>query len=258
MIRKSHVALPLGSTLTKILGATLASAVLAAPAQAGVIGFETGYGMAFGSGETYSEAGFDLLFEAYDFEAVGSAVGSIIDGTDPFACVDMACPVGNDSYYYGAFNDSIIYVTSQIAGQSFNVKSFDASFIGADANLGTYPVVAGLLRIQGWLADGSTTYLNFQLDGPSPSGFEFGHYLAPSAFSSLDFIQIAIFGLACNSAGTCAPFQTNQGQFGIDNLELIAAAEVPEPATALIFGLGLAGMVAGSRRKASARARTKA
>jgi len=255
MIRKSHVALPLGSTLTKILGATLATAVLAAPAQAGVIGFETGYGMAFGSGETYSEAGFDLLFEAYDYEAVGSAVGSIIDGTDPFACVDMACPVGNDSYYYGAFNDSIIYVTSQTAGQTFNVNSFDASFIGADPNLGSYPLYAGMLRIQGWLANGQSTYINFLLDGPYSDGFNFGHYIAPSAFSSLDFVQIAIFGLACNNAGTCSPFTTNQGQFGIDNIELIAAAaEVPEPATALIFGLGLAGMITGARRRLRSKA----
>jgi len=256
MTRKSHVALPLGSTLIKILGATLGAAVLAAPAQAGVIGFETGYGLPFGSGETYSEAGYDLFFEAYNYEAVGSAVGSIIDGADPFACVDMACPVGNDSYYYGAFNDSIIYITSQIAGQTFNVNSFDASFIGANASLGTYPAMAGLLRIQGWLANGSSTYIDFGLDGPSPSGFEFGHYLAPSAFSSLDFVQIAIFGLACDSTGICAPFATNQGQFGIDNIELISAADVPEPATALIFGLGLAGMVAGSRRKAGGKART--
>jgi hypothetical protein len=246
MIRKSHVALPLGSTLTKILGATLATAVLAAPAQAGVIGFETGYGTAVGSGETYSEAGFNLLFEAFDFTAVGSAVGAIIDGTDPFACVDMACPVGNEGYYYGAFNDSIVYVNSQTNGQRFNVKSFDASFIGANASLGSYPATAGLLRMQGWLADGRTTTIQFRLDGPGVTGFDFGKYLVPSAFSSLDFVQVAIFGLACNTTGTCTPFQTNQGQFGIDNLELTA---VPEPASALLFGLGLAGLVAGARRR---------
>ena len=246
MTRKSHVALPLGSTLTKILGATLASAVLAAPAQAGVIGFETGYGMGFGSGETYSEAGFNLLFEAYDFEAVGSAVGSIIDGTDPFACVDMACPVGNDSYYYGAFNDSIIYVTSQTAGQRFNVKSFDASFIGANASLGGYPFVSGLLFIQGLLADGTSTSVYYNLLGPTANGFTFNSYVTPSAFSSLDFVQIAIYGMACDAAGSCSAFNTNQGQFGIDNLELTA---VPEPASALIFGLGLAGLVAGARRR---------
>ncbi len=246
MIRKSHVAVPLGNTLTKLLGATLATAALAAPAQAGVIGFETGYGMAIGSGETYSEAGFDLLFEALDYTAVGSAVGAIIDGTDPTACVDMACPVGNESYYYGAFNDSIVYVTSSTAGQRFNVNSFNASFIGADPNLTSYPIVAGLLRVQGWLADGRSTYLDFRLDGPGTNGFDFGHYVAPSAFASLDFVQVAFFGLACGQSGTCTPFVTNQGQFGIDDIELTA---VPEPASALLFGLGLAGLVAGARRR---------
>lgn len=246
MIRKSHVAVPLGNTLTKILGATLATAALAAPAQAGVIGFETGYGMAIGSGETYSEAGFDLLFEAYDYTAVGSAVGAIIDGTDPTACVDMACPVGNEGYYYGAFNDSIVYVTSGTAGQRFNVKSFDASFIGADPNLASYPIYSGLLRIQGWLANGSWVTQDFLLDRPTQSGFDFGNYLAPSAFASLDFVQIAMFGFTCDASGSCDAFTTNRGQFALDNLELTA---VPEPASALLFGLGLAGLVAGARRR---------
>ena len=246
MIRKSHVAAPLGSTLTKFIGATLGAVAIAAPAQAGVIGFETGYGMAFGSGETYSEAGFNLLFEAFDSSAVGTAVGSILDGTDPTACVDMACPVGNEGQYYGAFNDSIIWINSGTAGQRFNVKSFDASFIGADPNLASYPIYAGLLRIQGWLADGSSTYTDFLLDRPGQTGFDFGSYLAPSAFSSLDFVQVAMFGFTCNAAGSCNAFTTNRGQFALDNLELTA---VPEPPSALIFGLGLAGLIAGARRR---------
>ena len=202
--------------------------------------------MAFGSGETYREAGYSMLFEAYDASAVGSAVGAILDGTDPTACVDMACPVGNPGYYYGAFNDSIVWLSSETAGQRFNINSIAASFIGSNPSLGSYPAVSGLLRIQGWLADGSWVTQDIALNGPTGAGFDFGTYLMPTAFSSLNFVQAAMFGFTCNTTGTCNAFSTNRGQFGIDDLEVTA---VPEPATALIFGLGLAGLVAGARRR---------
>lgn len=251
MTRHARFALPnLGSTLAMLCGTALGAAVLAAPAQAATIGFENGYG-AVAHGETYQESGFSLYFDANKSGADGSSgVGAFVDGSDPWAC-DMACPVNNSSMYYGAFNDSVVWITAE-HGNPFRMLGLDASFIGNTTELGGYPAISGLLRAQGFRADGTTSYLDLALDGPSEAGFAFGGYDF-GAFAQLDFMEIALFGFVCNVAGNCSAFNTNQGQFAIDNLNLEsgAAADVPEPASALLFGLGLAGLAASARRRSN-------
>jgi hypothetical protein len=240
----------LGSTLAMLCSATIGAAILAAPAQAATIGFENGYG-AVAHGETYQESGFSLYFDANKTGADGSTgVGAFVDGSDPWAC-DMACPVNNSSMYYGAFNDSVVWITAEDSNP-FRILGLDASFIGNTTELSGYPAVSGLLRAQGFRADGSYTYIDLALDGPSNAGFGFGGYDF-GAFSQLAFTEIALFGFVCNGAGDCSAFNTNQGQFAIDNLNLEsgAAADVPEPATALLFGLGIAGLAASARRRRS-------
>lgn len=244
-----------GSTLAKICGAGLGAALLAAPAQAAVIGFEAGYGPV-AHGESYQEAGFSLLFDANRTGAGASnAVGAIIDGSDPWLC-EIACPINNAGMYYGAFNDSVVWITSQSANP-FRMLGLDASFIGHTTALDGYPAVSGLLRAQGFRADGSSTLLTMNLDGPSDDGFEFGSYDF-GAFGQLEFVEIALFGYVCNLSGNCTAFGTNQGQFAIDNLELVEATAVPEPASGLIFGLGLAGLAAAARRNRRVSACVKA
>jgi hypothetical protein len=247
MTRKSQLALP---SLTKLAGALLCAAAIAAPAQAANIGFEADYSMSFGSGDTYSESGYKMTFEAYDPTAVGSAVGSLIDSSDPFACVNMACPIGGDGLYYGAFNDSIVWLESETAGAQFQFNSIDASFIGADPDLGSYPAVAGLLRIQGWLADGSWMTQDLLLDRPGPGGFSFGRYEFDGLFAATEFVYAAMFGFVCDAVGDCTAFNSNQGQFAIDNLNLTdIPGEVPEPASVALFGLGMMGLLAAARRR---------
>lgn len=250
MIRKSTPAAPSpSSTLKKLAAAALGSAALVgAPAQAGVIGFEGYYGPVEGT-QVYTESGFNLGFYAnVAGGGAGSFVGEFIDGTDPTYCVNMACPVNNPGMYYGALNDSYIDITSTTSRQRFQVKSLDASFIGASPALNSYPATTGLLRLQGIRADGSYLLQDFVFGRPSAAGFQFGHYNTTSAFAAGQFVELLMFGFACDTAGNCKAFQTNQGQFGLDNLELTA---VPEPASALILGLGLAGLVAARRRKAA-------
>lgn len=251
MIRKSQMALPSTSTFTKFAGAVLAATVLAAPAQAGVVRFDADYSMPVAHGDVWVENGYKLVFDAYHPDADGNtAVGSIIDGSDPWPCVDMACPIGGDGTYYGAFNDSVVWLSSKTNGAQFQLKSIDASFIGAFADLNAYPAISGLLRMQAIRADNTYELIDLPLFGPGANGFQFDTYSLLAPWSTMNFVEIAMFGMVCDASLTCVPFSSNQGQFAIDNIVL---AEVPEPVSAAIFGLGLIGLVAGARRrKASA------
>lgn len=250
MNRKLHIAAPSPSgTFKKLAAAAFGAAALAsAPAQAGVIGFEGYYGPVEGT-QVYTESGFNLGFYAnVAGGGAGTLVGEFIDGTDPSYCVNMACPVNNPGMYYGALNDSYIDITSSTNGQRFKVKSLDASFIGASPVLGSYPATTGILRLQGIRVDGTYALQDFVFGRPSAGGFQFSHYDTTSSFAANEFVELLMFGFACDTAGSCKAFQTNQGQFGLDNLELVA---VPEPASAMILGLGLVGLVAARRRKAA-------
>lgn len=226
-------------------------AAFAAPSHAETITFETGYGMIYGSGESHTENGYRMTFESFWADAEGTAVGAIIDGSDPFGCVALACPIGNPGMYYGALNDSIIWLSKETSNAVFQVKSFDASFIGSSLDLASYPFYSGLLRLQGLRRDGNWLTQDFLLEGPqfgSPGeqGFAFGQYATQGLFSTTDFVALALYGYTCNTAGMCDAFTTNRGQFAIDNISL-----VPEPATGLLVGLGLLGVGTVRRRVAS-------
>ena len=161
-----------GSTLTRFCSAGLGVAALAAPAHAGFIGFEGGYG-AVTHGETYRESGFSMQFDANRAGADDTtAVGAFVDGSDPWVC-EIACPVNNPGLYYGALNDSVVWITADSA-DPFRLLGLDASFIGHTTALDGYPAVAGLLRAQGFRADGTFATMTMNLAGPSGDGFEFG------------------------------------------------------------------------------------
>lgn len=248
MNRKSHFASPATSGLfKKLFGAALGAAAIAAtPAQAGTIGFEGYYGPVEGT-QVWTESGFNLGFYAnVPGGGLGNLVGEFIDGSDPTWCVSMACPVNNPSTYYGAFNDSYIAISSVTSNARFKIKSIDASFIGASPVLSSYPNVTGILRIQGFRANGTSAIQDIVFGKPAAGGFQFGHYNTTASFAANEFVEALMFGFACDAGGSCRAFQTNQGQFAVDNIEL---AEVPEPATALMVGLGLAGLIAGARRR---------
>lgn len=251
MTRKSHMALPsFGPTFGKLAAATLAAAAFAAPAQAGIVGFDADYSMAFAHGDTWTEAGYKLTFDAYKNGADGSnGVGAIIDSTDPWPCIGGACPVNGDGTYYGAFNDSVVWLESATQNARFRFNSLDASFIGAFPSLGAYPIISGILSVQALTADGQTLIRDLYLDGPGANGFEFGTYFFDAAFASADLLQVGMFGYVCDVTGSCNAFGTNQGQFAIDNLNL---TEVPEPASIALFGMGAMGLLAAARRRRQA------
>ena len=176
----------------------------------------------------------------------GDLVGAVFDGTDPAAC-GMACPTNNKSNYYASLNDGIIYLDPLKAGGSVSLQGFDASFIGYAQGV-SYPAVAGLLRVQGFYANGSSIFETYQLGGPIGGNFQFQHFNTSSAFGSQQFASLAFFGFTCNTAGSCNAFSTNKGQFALDNI----VASVPEPSTYAMLLLGLAGVGFAARRRQQA------
>jgi len=248
MIRNTH---PLSTAAwrgaRKLATAIAVTATLAASAQAANIGFE-GYLGPVGGTEVWQEGNYNVGFYANQADGgEGYLVGQFIDGIES-SCdsSSMACPVGHAGTYYGALNDSYIDIWTQ-DDTAFRVAAFDAAFIGSSPSLGSYPAIPALVRLQGFLADGSYLLQDFQLTGATPAGFQFGRFETTGAFAQTAFVELLAFGLVCNATGSsCTAFNTNRAQFGIDNIELNA---VPEPGTVAMLGLGLAGLVGARRRK---------
>ncbi|QJD98764.1 PEP-CTERM sorting domain-containing protein [Massilia forsythiae] len=245
-----------GSLRALVGGALVAGAALAAPAQAGVITFEGAFGPT-GHGDAVQQAGYEIgFFSNVPGSTSDVAVGLFADGSDSANnCLGNTCLAGDISTYYQALNDSYLDIVATNGG-SFSIKGFDAGFLGSAATSEnpdglSYPAIPGLLLVQGFMADGSSSYETYQLSGltSGTNNFSFGRFAPSAAFSSLQFVEVAIFGYACRADGSCQAFQTDRGQFGIDNIVLADASEVPEPSSALLLGLGLIGLAARTRRK---------
>lgn len=246
MNRKSQLALP---SLGKLFAIAVAAAALAAPAQAGTIMFEGGAGAAYGSGDTYSEGGYNFGFSSPHPDSDGTLVGVNIDGSDPSWCASMACPTGTSGAYYGSMNDATVSIWSE-SGNPFRLRGFDASFIGHTPALGGYMDTVGLILVRGLTTTGAILEEDFWLNGPGDNGFAFDSFSATTMFDNA-FTELLMIGFACGNDGFCRAYQSNLAQFALDNVILVAdgAAEVPEPASSLLFGLGLMGLLARARRR---------
>jgi hypothetical protein len=245
---KSHIAAPV-TALRQLLCAAAVSAMAIVPAHADIIDFEGYFGPA-AHGDFIQTNGYNVRFFSNTPGAVfgESLVGSFLDGTDSQSC-DVSttrCPVNNPGIYYGALNDGYVDVTSNSAANRFSINGFDLSYIGSNPSLSSYPAIPGFVRVQGFFANGTSQFEDYLLSAPTAAGFNFNRFNTSAAFSANAFVEAAIFGFTCNTAGSCNAFTTNRGQFGIDNISLNA---VPEPASFALFGIGMIGMGAVARRR---------
>lgn len=250
MTRKSQTALPaFGRSFSTFIGLALAATAFATPAQAATITFEGTGGDAYIDGDTYSESGYTFQFLSPFEDGAGSLVGASIDGADSSWCESMACPTGISGSYYGAMNDSIISIFSN-SDNPFRLQGFDASFIGHTDVLEGYRSVVGLIEVRGLTVDGVVLSEDFWLGGPGAGGFSFENFAATTMFDNA-FTELLMIGYACANDGFCRAYQSNAAQFGIDNMVLIAdaAVDVPEPASGLLLGIGLMGLLARARRR---------
>lgn len=201
-----------------------------------------------GEGDYFVQSGFYLQpFSNSATSQAGDLVGAIVDGSDVAnTCFSVACPTNNSSHFFTALNDGVLYLAPDSA-PSFTLSGFDASFVGAGGEV--FPGTTLILRFQGAKVGGGTMTASVNLPGPSAGAFSFQSYATTGAFATQEFTDMYIYGLACNSAGSCSAFSTDKGQFALDNINVTA---VPEPSQWLLMGLGLAALGAFARRRSAA------
>lgn len=217
-------------------------------AQAGVLNFETPVDSPFVFSGSYTEMG-RYWIETYGGTQNTDLAGAFIDGRDSDTCFGVSCPVNNPSTYLSLLNDSYFYFGLN-SGNTFRLQGFQASFIGAGQ--ASFPSTAGLLVLQGYDTLGSAVgaAVQFGLSGPTGGAFNFANYRS-DYFSTLDVAFVRVLGYACDTSGNCNR-NSNLSNFAIDNIETISAedAEVPEPASLALFGLGMLGFAYSRRRGA--------
>jgi hypothetical protein len=220
--------------LTAFAGAAaLALACTLPAAHAAVISFE-GVGNGILAPNTtivqgqYAFTGLASSPDASEF----SAVGGVVNGADPYFCLDFNCPTNNKTNYYAAYFGGSLEVTGADTINAFRVTAFNASLVGPST--GYASSVTGTLRVQGTLADNSVMYQDFALTGGGTSGYSFQHFTTTGAFNSQHFVAVDFFGLTC-SGSACAWTSTDGTQFALDDIR----TAVPEPSTYLTMALGL-------------------
>jgi len=182
--------------------------------------------------------GSSLSFGAY-------VVTALVD----FGVVDVAAalgavgPSGNATQFYFNSNDGRLRLTRN-DGLAFSLDGLSTAFVPLDPP-STQPTQLWAL---GTRADGSAVNATFGYAASSGSSFPFTTYGGLAGMTDLVSVE---FRSCANGGLPCSVPTLNNGQFAIDN---IAVTVVPEPHSALLMALGLAGVAGlGLRRRRGAR-----
>lgn len=236
-----------------LAGALLGAALYGPAARADIINFENLAPTALAVGDSFVSG--KLKFTTYDLEGIGNSdtlAGGIFDSTDPSSC-SYDCPANNGGNYFASLPDSWLQVSSASPGGRFQLKGFDASFLGMFPDTHAYPDIPGVLMVVGYIGN-SYAYRQYALDPYGPNGFELLRFNTDATFANYKFdsMEFYTYGCTSNDLGSCTLGGNNLSNFALDNLDV---AYVPEPATMLTMLLGLGGMGLARRRAARAAAR---
>jgi hypothetical protein len=236
-----------------VLGVAAALALLGtAPAMATVVNFESLAPDAMvGGGDTLSEGGYTL--QASDNHGgLSGAVGLLVNGMDPTSCWLGGCPTNNTCHFFLGLIDGGFTVAKDDGGL-FSLRSFDFGFVAPTGGLANFSY--GQLMVTGNLANGSTVGIAFDFPGTDGSGNPlFDTATLPTAFGYTQLTGLSIRACLFDGNGGCTVAQDwsdpsiYQAQFAIDN---IALAEVPEPGSLALVGLGMSALLLRRRKAAS-------
>jgi hypothetical protein len=248
------MASPFASSLKKLSISLLGAATLfAGQAQASIINvdFEDQpwlYGSSYG--DALYEAG-DLFVHKnvlFSFSSLDTgSVGSIVNGSDPYNCYGMKCPINNASMYYAGVNDGWLAMSHQNPANQYGIRllGMDFGFVETLAGLGSY--AAGKMVLTASRFDGSIVQLMKDFPLRDAQG---DHQFArwddiDTQLGGERFKAISLNACLYDVAGDCVREAAKKGSFAIDNLRL----DVPEPASVAVFGFALAGLLLSRRRQ---------
>jgi hypothetical protein len=207
------------------------------PLQAGAgqvtVDFESLGGNLYLPGDSFSESGFTF----WVMDGFGTVDTAASYSNPPYA------PLGNDTNFYGGFNDGYLVMTYDGV---FSLTSLDYGFI---SNGGYAPGSdPGGLLIYGYdINDNFVDGVGYTWGPADENGqFSFGTLGAPDlgGLSTADLHTVYFIPCTFDSTGGCSSPYDGTAQFALDNIH----AEVPEPATAALMALGLLGLGLSRRR----------